>query len=165
MLNLRLFAIKEDGTVYRVIGTLCLLALPAHAETLMQQVASAWTLISGSEVMPDGTKNVPWATGNLLLYPSGHFSFFVFSKDRKSEGPPDPRVPAVPMVAYYGTFTVDDAAGTLTYHVEDASAPSFRGATRVQSITVTPDTLITKGSPVKTPQGEITPINEWKRAK
>lgn len=84
----------------------------------------------------------------------------VLTKDRKSEGPPDPRVPAVPMVAYYGTFTADDAAKMLTVHVEDASAPSFRGATRVQSISVTPDDLITKGSPAKTPQGEITMINE-----
>ena len=69
------------------------------------------------------------------------------------------------MVAYYGTFTTDDAAKTVTIHVEDASAPAFSDGTRVQYITVTADTLTTKGSPVKTPQGEITPINEWRRAK
>jgi hypothetical protein len=58
-----------------------------------------------------------------------------------------------------------DAAKIVTFLVENASALAFNGATRVQYITVTPDTLITKGSPVKTPQGEITPINEWRRAK
>ena len=151
--------------MYRLIGALCLMALPAHAESLMQQVTGAWTLTSGSEVLPDGSKTVPWSTGNLILDPSGHMSFFVIAKDRKSEGPPDPRVPAGPMVTYYGTFTADDAAKTITIHVEDASAPAFKGATRVQTVTMAADTLILKGSPVKTPQGEITPINEWRRAK
>ena len=69
------------------------------------------------------------------------------------------------MVAHYDTFTVDEAVKTVTFHVENASAPAFSGATRVQYITVTADTLTTKGSPVNTPQGEITPVNEWRRAK
>ena len=143
---------------------LSLLALPAHAEGLMQQVSGVWTLTSGAEQMPDGTKKVPWSAGELILDPSGHFAFFVFGPDRKAEGPPDPRTPIGPMVAYYGTFTADDAAKTLTYHVENASASTFNGVTRTQYVTVTADTLTTKGSPVKTPQGEITPINEWRRA-
>jgi hypothetical protein len=46
-----------------------------------------------------------------------------------------------------------------------ASAPAFSGATRVQYVVVTADTLTTKGSPVKTPQGEVTTINEWRRTK
>jgi hypothetical protein len=141
------------------------MALPAHAGSLTQQVSGAWTLTSGAEQMPDGTKTVPWSAGNLILDPSGHMSFFVLAADRKTDGPPDPRQPAGPMVAYYGTWTADDAAKTLTFRVENASAPAFNGATRVQYVAVTPDTLITKGSPVKTPQGEITPINEWRRAK
>jgi hypothetical protein len=129
-----------------------LITLPAHAESLLQQITGAWTLTSGSEQIADGTKTVPWSAGNLILDLSGHMSFFVFGKDRKKpEGPPNPRDPIGPMVAYYGTFTVDDAAKTVTFHVENASAPAFSGATRLQYITVTADTLTTKGSPVKTP--------------
>jgi hypothetical protein len=152
--------------MYRMVAALCLMALPAHAETLLQQVTGTWTLTSGYELAADGTKTEPWVAGNLILEPSGHMSFFVLGKDRqKPAGPPDPRVPVGPIVAYYGTFTTDDAAKTVTYHVEEASAPVFSGATRVQSITVTADTLTTKGSQLKTPQGEITPVNEWRRAK
>lgn len=154
--------------MHRTIGAalgIGLMAVPAYADSLMQQVSGAWTLTSGAEQMPDGSKKVPWAAGNLILTPSGHFSFFVFAADRKAEGPADPRVPAGPMVAYYGTFTADDATKTLTYHIETASAPAFNGVTRDQHVTVTADTLITKGAPVKTPQGDITPINEWRRAK
>jgi hypothetical protein len=139
----------------RVICALCvgLLALPAHAESLLQQVTGVWTLTSGSEQAADGTKTVPWSAGNLIIDPSGHMAFFVFGKDRqKPDGPPNPRAPVGPTVAYYGTFTVDEAAKTLAFHVENASAPALSGATRVQYITVTADTL-------------ITPVNEWRRAK
>ena len=87
--------------MYRIIATLCvgLLAVPAHAESLLQQVAGAWTLTSGSEKMADGTVNELWGAGSLILDPSGHMSFFVFGKNRPSATSPDPRVPLGPMVA------------------------------------------------------------------
>ena len=69
------------------------------------------------------------------------------------------------MVACYGTFTADDAAKTLTYHVDTASTPIFNGITRTQHVTLDGDKLVTTGSLVKTPQGDITPINSWRRAK
>jgi hypothetical protein len=76
----------QNELIYRLIGTLaiCLLAVPAHAKSLMQQVAGAWTLTSGAEQMPDGTKIVPWSAGNFIL---------------ESDGPRDPRKPAGPMIA------------------------------------------------------------------
>jgi hypothetical protein len=153
--------------MYRIVGTLCfgLLAVPAHADSLLQQVAGAWTLTSGSEKMADGTVNELWGAGSLILDPSGHMSFFVFGKNRPPATSPDPRVPLGPMVAYYGTFTVDDNTKTLTYHVEAAASPMFNAATRVQMVTLSDDTMTTTGSTVNTPQGQITPINVWKRAR
>ena len=153
--------------MYRITGALCLglLAVPAHAESLLQQVAGAWTLTSGSEKMADGKVNELWGSGSLILDPSGHMSFFVFGKDRPPATAPDPRVPLGPMVAYYGTFTVDDDTKTLTYHVEAASSPMFNAATRMQTVSLSGDTMTTTGSTVNTPQGPITPINVWKRAK
>jgi hypothetical protein len=69
------------------------------------------------------------------------------------------------MVAYYGTFTVDEDTKNLTYHVEGASSPMFNAATRMQTVALSGDTMTTTGSQVTTPQGSITPINVWKRAK
>jgi hypothetical protein len=74
-------------------------------------------------------------------------------------------VPAGPTVAYYGTFTADDAAKTLTYRVHAASAPIFNGITPTQHVTLDGGKLVTTGSLVKTPQGNINPINSWRRAK
>jgi hypothetical protein len=156
--------------MYRAIGAVgiaLLVALPsAHADKLTQQVAGVWTLTSGSEQMPDGTRVVPWSAGELILDPSGHIAFFVFGSDRPtSEATPDPRVPAGPMIAFYGTFTTDEDAKTLTYRIEYGSAPRLGGLTRTWSLTLNGDSMVTKASPVKTPQGEVTPINEWRRLK
>jgi len=124
--------------MYRIFGALfvCLLALPAHADSLLQQIAGAWALTSGSEKKADGTVNELWGSGSLILDPSSHMSFFVFGKDRPPATSPDPRAPLGPMVAYYGTFTVDDDTKTLTYHVVAASSPMFNSATRMQTVTL-----------------------------
>ena len=114
---------------------------PAHAQNLMHQVAGIWTLTSGAEQFADGKKIVPWSAGNLIIDPSGHMSLFIFAKDRPTAGPPDPRIPAGPMIAYYGTVTADDAAKTLVYHIENASAPALNGATRIRYVTITGDTM------------------------
>ncbi|HZP79695.1 MAG TPA: hypothetical protein VFB45_26410 [Pseudolabrys sp.] len=140
------------------------IAVPANAQGLKQKVVGAWTLDVGSEIFADGKKVVPWEAGSLLLDPTGHFSFFVIGKDRP-KGNGDPRVPVSPIVAYYGTYTVNEADNTLSYKVERASNPTFDGVLRGQKISFKGDVMVTTASEVKTPQGTITPVNEWKRAK
>jgi hypothetical protein len=129
----------------------------ASAQALKDKVIGGWTLVEGSETMPDGKKVVPWGSGQLILGRSGNMSFFVLGKDRKPSG--SVRTPVGPMVAYFGTYTVNEAAGTLTYKIEGSSFPGNEGATREQKITFT-----TTGSPVDTPEGKITPVNVWKKA-
>jgi hypothetical protein len=74
--------------------------------------------------------------------------------------------PAIgPVIAYYGTYTVDESASTLTYNVESSTSPAFDGAVRKQQVVLSGDMLTTTGSPVKTSDGEIVPTNEWKRVK
>lgn len=139
-------------------------ALPADAQNLKQQVVGTWTLTSGSEKLANGKTIIPWASGNLMLDATGHVAFFLVGKDRPKTVA-NPRVPIGPVIAYYGTYTVDEPTSTLTYNVESSTSPSFDGAVRKQKVILSGDTLTTTGSPVKTSDGEIIPINEWKRAK
>jgi hypothetical protein len=67
------------------------------------------------------------------------------------------------MVAWYGTYTVDETANTFTVTIEGASSPVFEGAKRVQTITFQADTMTASGSKVDTPEGPITPVNVWKK--
>ena len=142
---------------------LAVLALPhiASAQSLKEKLVGAYILAEGSEVFADGKKVVPWAKGSLQLSPTGRASFFVLPKERAKTD--SVRTPAGPMVAWYGSFTVDEAANTFTVTVEGASSPVFEGAKRVQTISFQGDTMTLTGSKVDTPEGPISPVNVWKK--
>jgi len=69
------------------------------------------------------------------------------------------------MVAHYGRYIVDEDAKALTYHIDTSSTPAFNGAVRTQSIQMDGDTYTTISPPVKPPQGEVNPVNQWRRVK
>jgi hypothetical protein len=106
----------------------------------------------------------PWATGNLILDPSGHLSFFLIGKDQPKTGS-SVRTPLGPLVAYDGTYTIDEPNAMLTYKIEHGASPLCNGATRTQKVTFKATPMVTTGSEVETPEGKMTPVNEWKRAK
>ena len=93
--------------------------------------------------------------------PKGRASFFVLPKERAKTD--SVRIPAGPMVAWYGSYIVDEAASTFTVTVEGASSPAFEGAQRVQTISFQGDTMTLTGSKVDTPEGPISPVNVWKK--
>ena len=70
----------------------------------------------------DGKKVVPWAKGSLQLSPTGRASFFVFPTERAKTD--SVRTPAGPMVGWYGSYTVDEAANTFTVS-GNPEMPSF----------------------------------------
>jgi hypothetical protein len=135
----------------------------ASAQSLSTKMAGAWTLVSGSENYPDGKKNMPWATGNMIL-DAGHISFFLVGKDQPNTSP-SVRTPVGPFVAYYGNYTVDEANNTVTYKIEQGASPIQNGTTRVQKVTFDGDTMTWTGSEIKTPEGTMTPVNQWKKVK
>jgi hypothetical protein len=94
--------------LFGVACSLALLAFPqmTRAESLKEKLIGAYTLVEGSEVSADGKKVVPWAKGSLQIAPSGRLSFFVLPNERAKTD--NVRNPAGPMVAYYGSYTVDD---------------------------------------------------------
>jgi Lipocalin-like domain len=135
---------------------LAVLALPhiASAQSLKEKLVGAY-------ILAEGKKIVPWAKGSLQLSPTGRASFFVLPKERAKTD--SVRTPAGPMVAWYGSYTVDEAANTFTVTVEGASSPVFEGAKRVQTISFQGDTMTLTGSKVDTPEGSISPVNVWKK--
>jgi hypothetical protein len=147
-------------------ATAALLALTypqlASAQNLKKRLVGAWTLAEGSEIMPDGKKVVPWEKGSLIVDPSGHLSFFVVAKNRDKTD--SPRKPAGPLVAYYGTYTVD-GNNKFTIKITGSASPAFEGATREQTVSFQGDKMTVTGSKVQTPEGAITPVNVWQRAK
>jgi hypothetical protein len=135
---------------------------PSHAQNLKQQLVGSWVLTSGMEKYPDKTLT-PWEAGNLMLTSDGRLAFFLIGKDRQKGA--NPRDPVGPAVAYYGTYSVDEGEKAITFHIERGVAPLFDKTDRKQSISLNGDTLVTSSIPTQTPEGTMTPENEWKRAK
>ena len=98
-----------------------------------------------------------WVEGRLVAVRASRASFFVFPTERAKTD--SVRTPAGPMVAWYGSYTVDEAANTFTVSVEGASSPVFEGAKRVQTVSFQGDTMTLTGSKVDTPEGPMSPVN------
>lgn len=149
-------------------GTIALLyigaAAPASAQSLKDQVVGAWTLSAGTENFTDGKKLTPWATGNLIFTSTGQFSQFLIGNERAKTSP-SVRTPAGPAVGYFGSYSVDEAAGVLTLKIASGVTPVFDGTDRPVKFSLKGDTLTLTSPEVKTPEGPMVPINEWKRAK
>src|ERR1039458_9696338 len=116
-----------------IFAALIALSGSAMAQTLKSQIVGGWTLVEGSEIMADGKKVVPWAKGSLIIDRDGQISFFVLGKDRSKTD--SVRTPAAPMVAWYGTYTVDETGKKYSAKIEGASSPAFEGAVREQTVT------------------------------
>ncbi len=149
-------------------GTTALLsvgvAAPASAQSLKEKVVGAYVLESGSENYADGKKLSSWATGNLILDATGHMSMFLIGKDR-AKASESVRAPVGPAVGFYGTYTIDEAAGSINLKIESGVTPAFDGAARSWKIGVKGDILTTTSPETKTPEGMMTPVNEWKKLK
>ena len=150
------------------VGTIALLCMGAAssalAQSLKEKVAGTYILEAASENYASGKASHPWATGNLILDPTGHMSQFLIGSDRAKTSE-SVRAPVGPAVAFYGTYTIDEAAGSINLKIESGVTPVFDGAARSWKITVKGDILTTTAPETKTPEGMMTPVNEWRRLK
>ena len=102
-----------------------------------------------------------------MLNPLEHFSLFIVAADRvKGEGT-DARTPIGNIVAYYGTYTVDETAKTISYHIKRSTFPQWDGIDRkvtIQSLMGT-ELSITSAPNPSAKFGTVVPHQIWKRAK
>ena len=75
-----------------------------------------------------------------------------------------PQESARQVVAYFGTYSVDEGAKTITYTAERATIPAFDGLARKATVTVTGEELRQSSAPVTGPQGTFTPQLVMRRA-
>jgi hypothetical protein len=137
---------------------------PASAQSLQQKIVGTWTLESASENFADGKRNEPWSTGNLIIDANGHASQILVGRDQPSTSP-SVRTPVGPFVAYYGTYTVNEAEKVVTWKIDHAASPLFNGAVRTFKVSFNGDVMTWTASELKTPEGPMTPVNQWRPAK
>jgi hypothetical protein len=127
-------------------------ALPAAAQqkTLKDQITGTWSFASTVNTRPDGTKVDPWgpgATGSLIYYPNGRFAFMIMRGDipkfERDKGSPEQfKAAAQGLIAYHGTYSVNEAEKTIVHRVVGSSFAAFNGTEVKRTVTsVTADEL------------------------
>ena len=154
--------------VATTIAVLCLGATAqAETQSLKNQLVGSWSIVRNCEEFQDGKKNCSPFGDNmkgLLMFDTNSFSFQMIAGDRAKTN--DPRTPVGPLVAYFGTYSVNDADKILTYHIERASWPNFEGQDQKRIVTIKGDEMSYKSqAPISSPQGPFVPNLEFKRIK
>jgi hypothetical protein len=91
----------------------------------------------------------PSPQGQQIVDASGHYSLVIirsdlpkFASSNREAGTPEENKAVVQgSIAFFGTYTVDEAAKTLTQHVDSCTFPNWNGTDRKLSFTLSGDEL------------------------
>jgi hypothetical protein len=115
-------------------------AAPAGKSQLAKKIAGAWRLVSVEGQPPGLAGFYDRPTGLIVYDPSGTMSVQIANRSGRKRfagglgaGSQSEKAAAFDSYfSYYGTYTVDDAQGTVTHHVVDSSYPDLQGRDRVR---------------------------------
>lgn len=117
----------------------------AQNSPLKDQLVGQWQLVSVG--INDGTPYGDTPSGSMMLDAAGHYSIIVLSGGDARN------------IAYYGTYTVDEASKTVTMHVTGSTRAKADGRDQKHTMTVNGDQLVDERTIGRNGSVKIT----WKR--
>jgi hypothetical protein len=107
---------------------------------LTKKIVGAWRLVSVDGQPPGLSGFYDHPTGMIVYDPSGWVSVQIANRGGRKRfakglaaGTEEEKAAAFDSYfSYYGSYTVDEVAGTVTHHVEDSSYPDLRGRNHVR---------------------------------
>jgi hypothetical protein len=147
----------------------CLLVGDATAQqvSLKDQLTGAWSLVSAADVYENGRSVDDWGPtvkGAVNFDPNGRFTWIIIGEKAISKSG-SPRVADRMAIAYFGSYSVDEATRTVTYRIERGSNSQLDGLSRKASIIIQGNGMKQIATPIITPKGTITPQTVFVRAK
>jgi Lipocalin-like domain len=120
-------------------------AAVAQQKTMKEQLVGTWTFVSAIDNNKDGTKTNRWgpnAKGLIIFDANGHFSFMIaradipkFAADSVMQGTAGENTAVVKgIIAYIGTWSVDEANKTLITNIDASSFPNLNGKSQKRII-------------------------------
>lgn len=124
--------------ILAVVSVLSILTGEAVAgQSAQDQFVGTWSLVSIRYVRPDGAAIEPFGphAKGMLVFDGTHFSTEVMagelpkfrSNNRMIGTPEEYEAISHGVVAYFGTYTVDETASVVTLHIERSSFPNWEG--------------------------------------
>ena len=159
------------------IALAVLLLLPgdgaAQPKSLRDQLVGAWVLAAHETTQPDGSKRKQFGAnpkGMVILDASGNYTQILahpdlpkFRSNDRTNGTPEEHAATIRgSIASFGTWTVDEAAKTLTYHILGSTFPNQVGTDMKTAVSLAGDEW-TSTIP-RTTSGRRS-VMIWKRAK
>jgi lipocalin-like protein len=143
----------------------------AQQKSLKEQVIGSWAFVSAINVRPDGTKSNSWdpkATGSLIYLPNGRFSFMIMRSDipkfeREKATPEQHKAAVQGLIAYHGTYTVDEATKTIIHRVQGSSFAAFNGTEQKRIVTSITTEELKYTNPASSFGAKVE--SSWRRAK
>ena len=138
--------------------------------SLSEQIIGTWVSTSIGDLYEDGHIVKSWdpdVKAAVNFDGKGHVILTIIGGGLISPPPPmeTPPVAKRPVVVGIGTYSVDDAAGTVTYNFERSSEPYLEKVARTASMKLNGnDELEQTSAPIKLPQSSFRPHYVWKRA-
>jgi hypothetical protein len=146
----------------------------AQAPSVKDGIVGAWTFVSVVSQADDGTRGEPFGTGPkgiMIVTADGHFSLFqstaqlprLAANDRARATPEEATTVVRDSIAYYGTYTVNEAAREISLTLVGSTYTNLMGPTPQRRIitTLTPTELAFSNP--RTPSG-VTLHTVWRRA-
>ena len=153
------------------LAVLMSIASPAMAaDSLKSRIIGSWRLVAVYDQFTDGSRRETWgpgAQGLVIFTPEGLFNAIIVGDKRAAKAGGVPSEPVGPAVAYYGAYSLDEAAMTFTTRVQQSTFPPWTGQTLVRTVTELSDTALkVEAAPITDPSGRpFVPHLEFERVK
>ena len=157
-----------------VLGTLSPTTQAPEAEALANRLVASWRLISSEGISTDGTVTLdqgPEPLGRLILDDAGRMSVHLVNPTRRRFASGDFLRPTPEELkeawdgyfGYFGTYTVEESAGVLTFHVAGAAYPNYIGTDQRRFFVLDGNRLTLRTPPERAGGADITYVIVWER--
>lgn len=134
-------------------------------DTAAADFVGTWELLESYSEKPSGRADFPLgakvlgrinydAAGNMAAQLMGDDRRPFSSRDPREVGDAEYRAAFQSYTAYFGTYEIDAAAGTVTHHVLGAGVPNWPGQDQLRYFELAGDTLTLRTPPMRGNDGE-----------
>jgi hypothetical protein len=120
-------------------------AAAQSANSLKDQIVGTWNFVVAEVTAPDGKKSFPFGEtpkGILIVTPDGRFAQIhvaadvpkIASNNRMTGTSEEYAAIMRRSLSVFGTYTIDEANKTVTYHIVSASFPNWEGEAQTRTI-------------------------------